>query len=307
MNHRRSRFRIQAVVLALLLPLLTAMLSKRFLLGSEQRWTEAQQELSRIRASQDEIQAQLEQLRQMPKAPPTSIDARWNQPTQTSDSASGEALRHFWRTPPATLPAWEPESPYVWMEKSALKQLPLVALTSGGHISPEFAEILGMNSNQIARIESALENILQRHFSNELAHAKVQIQPASTPLAEGAPAASEGSLVQEVRSIEVVIPALGTEASELLQNFESTVEQELGAQRRQLLFASAQSWLDEEFSYRGENEKRYTVTRLPGEMFEVGSVRGPISLWHSVRQLELAVPPHLLELFRPMLTKPKGH
>lgn len=303
MKRPASKARLWAIAAAVLLPLATVTVLNRISTDASKRLATIEHKIADVKAKQAEVQDQLDALRQASQAPGASFrDASAPSPASSPRAQATDTPAHSWRTPPPILPSWEPDSPYVWMEKGALHQLPLTPLEGGGRIQPGFAEILGMSAAQKAAVESALQKALQQHFTNEMLHARVETQPPTPPTrTDASGVATQDIAPASLESIEVVIPALGAGVSALVRGFEDVVQTELGLQRKQLFLASAQSWLDEEFSYRGENEKRYSARRLPDGAFEVSSVRGPISLSHGgVRNLHQAFPAHLVPLFAPL-------
>lgn len=218
----------------------------------------------------EQIQAELKSAESAPK-PTGSSDPR---AAHARSTQSG--LVDPWINPPDTLPDWNPASPYIWLSKESLAELPIQPFAYHGKLDGTLAEILGIDAELAEELHSRCSDIFRRREALE-----TELAVASFP----------GPSTNRMH-LEVQFPA--NVAAELQGAFEGTFRQYLGTRRAELILALGRSWIDEQFS----PTKSVTVTLLPGDKYEISSSFGGVfRSFGGVPSLDGHMPPHFAARF----------
>ena len=77
-------------------------------------------------------------------------------------------------TPPTNeLPAWDPESPCVWLEKPVLKRLSFVVFNTDGSLTPIASEILALQAPEANQLSEYLRRLVAEHRRQEASRSRV--------------------------------------------------------------------------------------------------------------------------------------
>jgi len=189
----------------------------------------------------------------------------------------------IWSEAPSELPQWNPHSPYIWLDKEWLPRLPLRTISKKGELTRETAEILAINETQRQRLNQKLTGIVTE--SRALA------QSVAERCDEEIPAA--GALDERRVTIKIQMPM---EAAEELKNrYESTLRDELGEERGNLIRDSvwASNWFQTEF---GSKPEYISVVRRSNGTYNIAfKERG--SSMGGVTRLDDYIPEQFLPLF----------
>jgi hypothetical protein len=187
-----------------------------------------------------------------------------------------------WASPPPILPRWEQPSPFIWIEKKALTSLPIPTFSDRGNLNPSLAQVLLISPEKQRDLNRKIAGLLADYQTQESARAAL-----STNHLPG---------IQNGSAITLRIPPLPEEEKEKFKNtFAATLHDELGAQRAQIVSSLSQSWMNEQFSDFGRDEKVISAVRHPDGTYNVSRGAGG-STWMSVggqRDLSGNIPPHL--------------
>lgn len=258
---------------------LSLQLSRQTLAGARSRMTELEQ---RLAAADAMLASARDKLRQEGLARDRVLAA----------VASAElALRQVdpdrqWIAPPPILPEWNPESPYVWIRKEIAPRLPIEAFSKDATLHPGVAMVLAIDSSAERRLNGELRRILRSYQEQELANAELVDEPLP------------GIGIRDGPTVTVRVQPLPEEGAGVKQEFEAALRSELGEQRAELLWQSAKSWLDSQFSHFGTEPKVISAVRHPNGTHNIAFKTG--DNWLSVGgvlSLEEYVPGHLLPLF----------
>lgn len=191
-----------------------------------------------------------------------------------------------WTAPPEHLPAWLPDSPYVWLRKDILPSFPIQPFERNGALNPGAGSILVATPEQVSSLNRKLTGLIRAYQDFEVARAE--------PTDEHPP----GIRGAKGEKLTIRVPPLPEEAARLKQEFEATLRTGLGEQRADLLLRAAGNWLDSQFSTDGTLPKTYSVVRHPDGSFNISTSTGGSSM--SVggpRSFEDYIPAHLQPLF----------
>ncbi|MDX1953154.1 MAG: hypothetical protein SFY81_13315 [Verrucomicrobiota bacterium] len=73
-----------------------------------------------------------------------------------------------WAEPPEALPEWNPASPFVWVSKGILAQIPMEPFSKNGELNRGVAEVLGINSETRRELDQFMAAELERFRNLEL-------------------------------------------------------------------------------------------------------------------------------------------
>jgi hypothetical protein len=191
-----------------------------------------------------------------------------------------------WITPPPILPEWNPESPYVWIRKEIAPRLPVEAFSKDGTLHPGVAMVLAIDSSAQRRLNGELRRILRSYQDQELANAEFVDEPLP------------GIGIEDGPTVTLRVQPLPEEGARVKQQFESALRSELGEQRAELVWQSAEGWLDSQFRHFGTEAKVISAVRHPDGTHNIAIKTG--NNWLTVGgaiSLEDYVPGHLLPVF----------
>lgn len=277
MNFTLSRSTVTGLVLLVFLP--TAATWQLFRAVTQQRADvrRMRDELEIVSAEKEVVQSHIEeiQIQLAAQKPPTD-------PTSTVESRAAHARLPQaapvdpWVAPPEVHPDWNRASPYIWIPRESLTQLPLQPFGQLGALDREVAEVLGVDPDLSKQLHAACSDILRRRETLEMELAVASFPESSTNRMQ----------------LEVQFPSEA--AAKLQSSFAATLRKHLGAQRADLILTLGRSWIDEQFS----PSKSVTVTLLPGDKFEISSSGGGIfRSVGGISTLEGYMPPHFAARF----------
>lgn len=290
-NHRSSRGLIWLV--AGLLPFCAALVARRVVEHRRAKLAAAREQQGRVEEELREVQnAQAELSMQQARLKSTSMQGVAAKAEFHDSSQSNAAKVKDWMSPPATLPFWDPTSPYVWLRKDAFVRLPATPLTRDGALEHSVAEALSIPSATSNFIHQEISDALERQQEIELEQAKVRTYPG----AEGSKTPSR---------MDVEIPEMSEFNSSLRESLEKAIRAHLGEARGTLLAQLAASWLEEQFSVRAGAAKLYSVIGKPDGTYEIRQATAGGSMSSCcTREFESYIPGHLRPLFKPMQPLP---
>jgi hypothetical protein len=257
----------------------------------------------RIRAARsriDETRAQLAMLNTQTAALKKDLESRQSQ-LQTEITARDSAIESVakenrqlaamdpdspWAQPPARLPDWNVESPYVWLQKDALTRLPITAFSKSAELEAGLASALAFEDKDRRQLSQNLRNILQQYQSLEAAGA--QFTTNHLPDIMNATG----------RKATIILQPVPEEAARLKDEFAAAIKESMGEQRGQLVAQLAEPWLHENLSLDQTQPKTISAVRHPNGTLNI-TIKSA-SNWMSVggpTRLEDYVPSHLLHFF----------
>ena len=194
-----------------------------------------------------------------------------------------------WAIPPATLPEWTPESPYVWIEKGTLKAIPMEPFTASGQLHPWLPDVLAIEPESVRNLTSILDRHLQDLRALE-AEQVVVSQEAAEPAPNG-----------DGRPVSILVTLPYVDASPIRSALESDLRRELGDPRADLVLHWGQAWLNEQFGDPAQTPRTYRVTRASDGTFaiETRTARGSSSM-NNIPDFTLFLPEHLRASFSPL-------
>ena len=196
-----------------------------------------------------------------------------------------------WADPPATLPAWNAESPYVWLHKEKLPKVQLSAFNDKGELRGEVAAVLTATEIQQRTLNTTLPRLLAEYRALEAANAERVAQ--SVPGIDG-----------DGLNVTLRITPMPEEGARFKQQFETALRNELGEQRANLLMQLSERRLNDLFSFFGAKPPVISVTRHPNGTYDINiqfgswGLSGPMT----IAEIHDKIPPHLLPLFSDVLS-----
>jgi hypothetical protein len=268
-----------------------------FMLWEQQSLSETRSALAKAEADRTELNLQIAAARDEKETSRRELSNQ-RKLVETTRASLAEAERQLaqvdpealWATPPDHSPAWDENSPYVWVSKSMLPKLPLAPFTKKAELRGELAATLALNTTALRNLNRILTGLLQEYQQLEAAHAELVEEPL--------PGISEDGHLVTVR-----VTPFPTEGEQLKRQFEEVLRTTLGEQRAELLLQSASGWLDSQFSLSGSEPKTISVMLHPDGTYDMSTRTG--NSWFSTggfRQLDEYVPGHLIPLFTDALT-----
>ena len=198
-------------------------------------------------------------------------------------------------TPPTNLPAWTPESPYIWLEKPLLKRMQLTVFLPDGDLTPIATEVLAVETVEAKRLGQTLKRIVAEHRRQETARARV-VQEHLPQIAK-----------EEGHKFTLRIEPLAEISTNLRREFEAALAQQLGTQRVELFKRSIQPGLSDLFGRQASQVRTMSFVLLPSGLFQMAEDRGNAgtSVSCCFPDIRPTVPEHLHHLIPPeFLEKP---
>ncbi len=194
-----------------------------------------------------------------------------------------------WVAPPAMLPDWSAESPYVWLRKEILPILPVQVFTQSGELRADVASVLTANEEQQRALNTALPRLLAEYRSLEAANAERTDEHLTGIEGDGP-------------KVTVRIKPMPEEGARLKQQFETALRNELGEQRSDLVMKLSEVWLNEQSNHFGAEPNSISAMRHPNGTYSI-SIKSGGNWWthRGVSRMEDHIPPHLLPLFSDVL------
>ena len=170
-----------------------------------------------------------------------------------SQLANRSLAGNRWNAPPVNWPAWQAESPYVWIHKNDLLALPISTgeIDRTGALSDDLRQVLALEPEAMDRLNARLRGVVDRLHAAETARAR---------WVDNAPDSNTG-LFSRQRTLKLdPDPAL---AAALRSEYLGILDQELGAERSKLSQGVAGNWLTQTFESLEGESKTISVSWLP--------------------------------------------
>lgn len=198
-----------------------------------------------------------------------------------------------WTRPPAESPHWNPDSPFVWIDKQMLAQLPVPVFDGDGTISKGMAELLALSPEKCAALNQTTAALLADHRQREAQGARRRLETS---------ASSDSAEV--LQRIIVQIESDPENAARTRQGFLEALQSQVGGQRAELIAKSATDWLNAELGGETPLAKTISVNREPDGFFRVQVKTANGSMSATGPTLDNYVPAHLRDLFEPLFDPP---
>lgn len=223
-----------------------------------------QRELAEVRTTRAETAAKAAEL--MRELAPDNTDARWS-------------------IPPNQLPDWDPDSPYVWLDKDLLTRFPIQTFSSTGALKPTIASLLTLEPKQVRDLNENLTRLVAEYRDQEVAHAQLVEQTIS------------GQESGKSEKLTLQIPPLPELGAALKEQVEQTLVAQLGQPRTDLLLQTAAGWWQEQLGGFGTESRIISVERQTDQTFQISISSGTMQMSvGGVRAID-QVPAHLRPFF----------
>jgi hypothetical protein len=268
-------------------------------------WIPQQSRLAQVRLAVEEAEAQRVKLVERIATATAALDtARQELRAQQADraetlAAAAKAEQELarvdpesrWVAPPATLPDWSAESPYVWLRKEILPMLPVQVFTERGELRGDFATVLAANEGQQRALNTELPRLLAQYRSLEVANVERTDEHLSGIEGDGP-------------KMTIRIKPMPEEGARLKQQLETVLRNELGPQRADLVMKLSEGWLNEQLNHFGAGSTTLSAMRHPNGTYSI-SVKSGGNWWThgGVSRMEDHIPPHLLPLFNDVVSQ----
>lgn len=227
--------------------------------------TPLQEELAELRKTRAETAAKAAAL--LRELAPENSDARWS-------------------IPPTQLPDWDPDSPYVWLNKELLTRFPLQPFSSTGALSPTVASLLVLEPQQVQQLNENITRLVAEYRAQEAARA----QPAEQTIS--------GQESGQIKKLTLIIPPSPEFSATLKDQVERTLVAQLGQSRADLLLQTAAGWWQEQIGGSGTESRVFSVERQADNSYQVSISSGTMRMSvGGVGSINDYVPPHLRPFF----------
>lgn len=152
-----------------------------------------------------------------------------------------------WSRPPDTLPQWNPESPFVWLDKSLLPRLRTTAFQPDGTLSPGVGAVLTIDDARQAALNQNTSALVAEYRQQELAHARL-VEDHLPEVAH-----------REGRKITLRIEPMPETTTRLRGAFEQALVEHLGPQRAKILAEASADWISQMFPATQANPRTISI------------------------------------------------
>lgn len=192
-----------------------------------------------------------------------------------------------WAAPPAMLPEWNSDSPYVWLRKDLVTRLPVSPFNEDGELQPEVGYVLVIDPAVQRALNKRLKQLLQDYRALEVA--KAERIDEHLPGIAGA----------KGEKLTIRVQPRPEDGARIKQQFEAALLDALGEQRAGLLKKAGSTWLNSEFAQFGAEPKIISVVRHSADSFNVSIKTGGswISTGGPASATLIQIPVHLRPLF----------
>jgi hypothetical protein len=195
-----------------------------------------------------------------------------------------------WANPPPALPEWNPDSPYLWIEKGVLTALPMEPFTASGKLHPSLAEVLAMEPDQATALTAILDRHLGELSALEAGQMEVRVDDDD--------ATAEGG--RRPVSVSVTLPPVN--ANPIRSALESEVREILGDSRADLVLHWGKGWLAAQFGGPDSSPRIFRVTRASDGTYAIATeMPGGSSSVSGVSDFTPYIPEHMRTHFHPLL------
>lgn len=208
--------------------------------------------------------------------------------------ATGESLTE-WSQPPKGVSSWSPSSPFVWIEKAMLSELPIQPFDDSGALDSGAGEVLAIPPEQIAALNRKAMALLADYRDQEATRA-VRVSPSAD--SSGEPPDPESVVVRVEPDPEA--------ARKMKAEFLATMREHFGQQRADLLEQAAAEWVGSQTGGTEPIAKTITVARTPDGLYQITVKTGTSWMSTAALSFENYVPEHLRSFFAPLLSASSG-
>jgi hypothetical protein len=212
--------------------------------------------------------------------------------SQSQEAAAKLDPESRWANPPASLPDWNSQSPYIWVPKDFLPRLQPLVFEKYGGMTREAASVLALDDPARRALDNQLRQALADYHALQVSNAQTSDQSLPDANADGP-------------VVTVQIPAMPEEGTAFLDQIQQILQQNLGAQRAGLVTNAAADWLD---NLSGQRPTVVSVTRHPDGNWGVciRSANGSQTSSSGIPSSYAAtmLPDYLLPLFADILPPP---
>lgn len=196
-----------------------------------------------------------------------------------------------WNAPPSNLPDWNPTSPYVWIQKSLLPEIPVQPFDDTGTLLPGLGPILALDPQRVRVLNETVSRLAADARALEASGALLSSEHLS------------GIADQPGEKLTLQVPGQSAAARQLRSQVESALRTELGEARSELILDWGKSWLDEQFER--SVARTYSVVRHPDATYGIHIETGSsgMSVGGSDAFIEY-IPHHLRPWFEPLQNPP---
>jgi hypothetical protein len=194
----------------------------------------------------------------------------------------------LWVNPPAALPEWNPDSPYVWIPKAKLTVFPLTAFEADGSLKPEIGTLFTLPPDAQSQLNARLTRAVADYRTVEREHVE-RIDEHFAGVAEG-----------EGPKVTLRVNPIPEEGRRLRLEFEAALSDALGRERSDLARELSSYWFDSTFGE--ETAKTISVARNASGTYRI-TVKTQ-NVWRSTGgnpRLDGFVPQHLQPMFMELL------
>ena len=190
-----------------------------------------------------------------------SMVAELAQVARRRSQASAEAV--VTSTPlPNKLPTWNPESPYIWLEKPLLKGLSFVVFGLDGSLSPPGLEFLALQPGEANPLSESLKRLVIEHKRLEASRSRVVQEHLPEIANDPGP-----KFTLRIDPVTEVSMGLRTEA-------EAVLTEHLGVQRMKLFNGAIADGLSKLFGKQPLGARTLSFVRIPNGLFMVADQQG---------------------------------
>ena len=190
---------------------------------------------------------------------------------------------------------WNPESPYIWLEKPLLKGLSLVVFGLDGSLSPPGLESLALQPGEANPLSESLKRLVTEHWRQEASRSRVVQEHLPEIANDPGP-----KFTLRIDPVTEVSMGIRTEA-------EAVLTEHLGVQRMKLFNGAITDGLSKLFGKQPLGARTLSFVRIPNGLFMVADQQGDSETsrdccFPDIRQ---KLPEHLHHLIPPeFLEKP---
>ena len=183
--------------------------------------------------------------------------------------------------PPAELPAWDPDSPHIWVDKGLFQRLHLHVFLPDGSLTPVATEILALDKPKANQLGETLRKIVSNHRYQETTRARVE-QEHLPDIAK-----------YEGQKFTLRVDPPPENSANFKAEFETALTENLGTQRYQLIAGSISNGLSAIFGVQQSRARITSFVRLPDGQFRMAEEGGRIPWATGPLDIRSFVPKHL--------------
>jgi len=261
--------------------------------------------LETVRAQTAALQAKIQQNTRALESARAQIQERDDQRAGHAAKIAGLEAAAFkqnpesrWAFPPAQWPQWDSNSPYVWVRKTTATQIPVRVINGAGELGSEAGVVLALSPREQSELNAKLSQIMSNFHAVEAAATRRVDTPADLAWLGG-------------ESITIQVDPIGDKAAPFKKEYETALQQALGAQRADFLLEQSSGWFMDQFGGAEATSPSKTITlskRKDGSytvyIKSLGSSMMTGMPGDQSARLTNYIPSHLLPFFTDILPQP---